>query len=355
MLKTVKDEENNNLKVSIIIPCRNEEKHIDKCLDSVIDQDYPKESLEVLVIDGMSKDKTKKIIEGYSHKYHFIRYLENSKKITPCALNIGIKNAKGEIIIRMDAHAKYEKDYISKCVKYLNDYNVDNVGGNMITLPIEDSLIGRSIVKVLTNKFGVGNSAFRTGSKEPKFVDTVFGGCYRKEIFDKIGLFNENLSSSQDMEFNLRLIRSGGKILLVPDIISYYYTRSNLVSFIKNNFRNGFWVVYPLKFVKIPLRWRHYIPLAFVSVLLGLALLALYWRIFGYLFLFTMGFYLLTNAFFSAKVVVSEKKRRYFFIMILTFTIFHLSYGFGSMVGLVKVLFSKNFWSMHLRKDNIYV
>ena len=354
MVKNIEDEKNNKLKISIIIPCRNEEKYINKCLDSVINQDYSKEILEVLVIDGMSKDNTKKILEDYSHRYHFIRYLENPKKITPCALNIGIKNAKGEIIIRMDAHAKYEKYYISKCVKYLNEYNVDNVGGNMITLPIEDTLIGRSIVKVLTSKFGVGNSAFRTGSKEPKFVDTVFGGCYRKEVFDKIGLFNENLSSSQDMEFNLRLIRSGGKILLVPDILSYYYTRSNPVSFIKNNFRNGFWAVYPLKFVKIPLRWRHYIPLAFVSALLGSALLAFYWRIFGYFFLFITGLYLLGNAFFSAKIVVSEKNWRYFFITILTFTIFHLSYGFGSMVGLVKVLFSKNFWSIHLRKDNIY-
>jgi len=350
MRKTVKDKENNNLKVSIIIPCRNEEKHINKCIDSVINQDYPKENLEVLIIDGMSKDKTKKIIEDYSHQYHFIGFLENPKKITPCALNIGIRNARGEIIIRMDAHAKYERNYISKCVKYLNDYNVDNVGGNMVTLPIEDSLIGRSIVKVLTNKFGVGNSAFRTGSKKPKFVDTVFGGCYWKEVFDKMGLFNENLSSSQDIEFNLRLIRSGGKILLVPDIISYYYTRSNPISFIKNNFRNGFWAVYPLKFVKMPLRWRHYIPFAFVSVLLGSALMTLHWLISGYLFLFIAGLYLLTNAFFSAEVAVSEKNWRYFFIMIFTFTVFHLSYGFGSMIGSVKVLFSKNFWNMHLRK-----
>jgi len=350
MLKTIRDEENNSLKVSIIIPCRNEEKFIGTCLDSIIDQDYPKENLEVLVVDGMSKDVTKKIIEDYSHRYPFIKYLENPKKITPCALNIGINSATGEIIVRMDAHAKYERAYISKCVKYLNYYNVDNVGGNMVTLPIEDSLIGRSIVKVLTNKFGVGNSAFRTGSKEPKFVDTVFGGCYWKEIFDKIGLFNENLSSSQDIEFNLRLIRSGGKILLVPDIISYYYTRSNLISFITNNFRNGFWVVYPLKFVKMPLSWRHYIPFAFVSILLGSALLTFYWLIFGYLLLFTSGLYLLTNAFFSAEVAVSEKNWRYFFIIILTFTVFHLSYGFGSMVGLVKVLFSKNFWSIHFRK-----
>ena len=119
--------------VSIIIPCRNEEKFIGKCLDSIIGQDYPKENLEILVIDGMSEDGTRKNIEKYTEQHSFIKLLDNPRKITPCALNIGIKNAKGKIILWMSAHNSYEKDYVSKCVKYSKEYNADNVGGIMVT------------------------------------------------------------------------------------------------------------------------------------------------------------------------------------------------------------------------------
>ena len=117
--------------VSIIIPCRNEEKYIGKCLQSIIEQNYPKDNLEVLVVDGMSEDRTREIVENYSQKYSFIKLFDNPKKFTPFGLNIGIKEAKGEIIMRMDAHAGYEKDYISKCVRYLENYDADNVGGAM--------------------------------------------------------------------------------------------------------------------------------------------------------------------------------------------------------------------------------
>lgn len=331
--------------ISIIIPCRNEEKFIEKCLDSIISQGYPKDKLEVLVVDGMSEDGTKIIVNEYSQKYPFVKLLDNPKKITPCALNIGIKNAKGEIIIRMDTHATYQNDYISKCVKYLYEYNADNVGGTMVTLPQSDTFIGRSIVKALTSRFGVGNSDFRTGVSQPKETDTVFGGCYRREVFEKIGYFNENLSSSQDMEFNIRLKKSGGKIMLFPDIVSYYYTRSDFQSFCKNNFRNGIWAIYPMKFVNhMPVRLRHLIPLFFVSGLLGSFILSLFFYIFGYLFLAVAGSYFLANCYFSAKITTSEKNWRYFFVLIFTFAVLHLSYGFGSFFGLMKCLVSKQFW-----------
>ncbi|MDI6735232.1 MAG: glycosyltransferase family 2 protein [bacterium] len=332
--------------VSIIIPCRNEERFISKCLDSIIAQDYPKDKLKVLVIDGMSEDGTRETIQRYTQQYSNIKLWDNLKKIVPTAMNLGIKEAKGDVIIRMDAHTEYSEDYVSKCVRYLYEYNADNVGGTMVTLSQNDTFIGRIIVNVLTSQFGVGNSDFRTGTEQPKETDTVFGGCYRKEIFEKIGLFNEHLASSQDMEFNIRLKNNGGKIMLFPDIISYYYTRSDFQSFCKNNFRNGFWAIYPMKFVKMPLSWRHYIPFAFVFALLSLGMLSLYWWIFGELLLFTAGFYLLTNCFFSAKISISEKNWRYFPVLIFMFATLHLSYGLGSVVGLVKVLVSKNFWMM---------
>jgi len=310
------------IEVSIIIPCQNEEKYIGKCLDSIINQDFPKENLEVLVIDGMSEDKTKEIIEKYANQYSFIKLLENSKKFTPFGLNIGVKEAKGEIILRMDAHASYEKDYISKCVKYLNEFNADNVGGILKTLPAENTISAEAIALSLSHPFGVGTSYFRLGAKEPREVDTVFGGCYKREVFEKIGLFNENLKRSQDIEFNLRLKRAGGKILLVPDIISYYYPKSNLEDFFLHNFEDGTWAVLPLKFVKTPLKLRHYIPLIFV-----LTLPLSIWP------------YIPISLFFSAQIAFCEKDPRLFFVMPLIFATRHFGYGLGSIWGLVKIIF----------------
>ena len=302
--------------VSIIIPCRNEEKFIGKCLDSIIAQDYlnphplpgdalpqvgreeGRGSIEVLVVDG-SEDETRDIIRRYTQEHSFIRLLNNPKKVTPCALNIGIKNAKGEIILWMSAHSRYEKDYISKCVKYLKEYDADNVGGVMITLPRDNAFIGKAIATVLSHPFGVGNSVFRTGAKEPKWVDTVFGGCYKKEVFDKIGLFNESLVRSQDMEFNLRLKKTGGKILLAPDIVSYYYPKSNLKDFFIHNFEDGSWVTYPLKFGIKAFSWRHLIPLFFILGLVGTGILGIFFSPLLWLFLFVLSSYLLVNLYHS--------------------------------------------------------
>ena len=326
--------------VSIIIPCRDEENYIGSCLDSIIAQDFPKEKLEILVIDGMSKDGTRKIVKKYSEKYHFIKLLENPKKFTPFALNIGVKNARGKIIMRMDTHATYEKDYISKCLKYLKEYDVDNVGGIIKTLPTKNTFVAKAIANCLSHHFGVA-SGFRLGSREPKLVDTVFGGCYKREVFDKIGLFNENLIRSQDLEFNLRLKKAGGKILLVPEITAYYYPQSNLKDFLIHNFEDGIWATYPLKFVKIPFSLRHYIPLLFVLSLIGTGFFGIFLPIFFWLFLFIIGLYFFANLYFSTKIILGEKDFRYLFLMPIAFAVRHISYGLGSILGLVKLLIEK--------------
>lgn len=175
--------------VSVIIPCRNEEKFIGQCLDSITTQDYPKDRIEVMVVDGMSEDGTREIIKNHIEKYESIKILDNPGRIVPKALNIGIENARGNVILRMDAHNIYEKDYISKCIKYLNEYKADNVGGICITLPGSDDLMARSIALSLAHPFGVGNAYFRIGSEEPKYVDTVPFGCYKKEVFGKKSAF----------------------------------------------------------------------------------------------------------------------------------------------------------------------
>jgi len=147
----------------------------------------------------------------------------------------------------------------------------------MITLPAQDTLIGKAIAKSLSCRFGVGNSYFRTGTDKPKWVDTVFGGCYRKEIFSKVGLFNESLPRGQDMEFNLRLKRAGFKTLLVPNIVSYYYAKPDMKSFIKHNYINGVWAILPFKYSKImPVSLRSLVPLFFVVSLLSSWILAIF-------------------------------------------------------------------------------
>lgn len=321
--------------VSVIISCRNEENFIARCLDSIISQDYPRKQLEVLVVNGASGDKTGEIVKKYTEKYSFVKLLQNPNKFTPFGLNIGIKNAKGETIIRMDAHALYEKDYISKCVKYLKEYKADNVGGTIKTLPAKNTVPAKAIAIGLSHFFGVASS-FRRGSREIKETDTVFGGCYKREVFEKIGYFNEKLLRSQDLEFNLRLKKAGGKVILVPAIVAYYYPSSNLKKFLTHNFIDGIWVTYPLKFGIRVFRSRHLIPLIFsLAVILTLIFSPFsFWS--RFLFIVIFGSYLSLNLIFSFQIAL-KMGFKYFFLMPTVFFIRHFVYGSGSVWGLIRI------------------
>jgi glycosyltransferase involved in cell wall biosynthesis len=323
--------------ISIIIPCRNEEKFIAMCLDSIIANDYPKDKLEIFVVDGMSEDGTREIIKKYAQQYPNIKLLDNPSKIVPTAMNLGIKNAKGNIIIRMDAHNEYSKDYISKIVYWLDKSGADNVGGIWITKPSSNTLISKAIALSLSSPFGVGNAMFRIGLKESKYVDTVPFGAYRREVFNKIGLFNENLIRNQDIEFNLRLKRLGGRILLTSDIVSYYYAQSTLKGLAKQNFQNGFWVIYSNKFSKLPFSTRHLVPFVFVSSLLISLILSLFSPIFLSLLWLITGIYIVTNLFFSFKIA-TRKGMKYLMPVFLSFATLHFSYGLGSIFGLLRLI-----------------
>jgi glycosyltransferase involved in cell wall biosynthesis len=335
--------------VSLLIPCRNEEKFISDCLDSLLKNDYPIDKTEILVIDGISDDSTVRIVEEYISRNSNIRLLSNSKRVFPAAVNIGITESKGELIFIMGAHAIYPEEYISKCVKSSLELNSENVGGILNTIPIDENMMGRMISYVLSNSFGVGNSTFRTGHSEIIEVDTVFGGCYKRDVFDRIGNFNENLVSTSDMEFNTRLKRSGGKIYLIPDIIANYYTRSTFTKFMQNNFRNGFWAIYPLRFVDIiPVSLRHFIPLMFlVGIICGI-LLSFVSNIFLYILLSVLSLYIVASIIasfeFLKKNIISGLVIPSLFLML------HISYGIGSLIGLIKVLVHKRFYVAHLFK-----
>ena len=300
--------------VTVIVPCLNEERHIAECLESIAANDYPKEKLEVFVVDGGSKDKTREIIKKFQ-----VTLLDNPKVITPAAMNMGIQNAKGEIIIKMDAHSLYAKDYISKCVQHLEESGSDNVGGVLESVAPANTLMAKAIVICLSHVFGAGGSYFRTGVAEPMEVDTVAFGCYRREVFTRIGMFDERMAQIEDLEFNYRLRKAGGKIMLFTDIKARYYPSSDtLGAFFKHNVTDGIWATYPLKYgFRVSL--RHLIPLILVATLP-----LIIW------------FYIPASLLFSAQVVLRKKDWRLFFAMPLTFATRHIGYGLGSIVGLVK-------------------
>jgi glycosyltransferase involved in cell wall biosynthesis len=337
--------------VSIIIPCRNEERFIARCLDSIIANDYPKDRLEVLVVDGMSEDGTRAIIDKYSYQYPFVRVVDNPKKTFPSAINIGILQAGGEIVMTVSAHSTYPKDYISKCVWFLNEYQADNVGGVLKIVPREDTTIAKAIARALAHPFASGNAYTKIGSKEPRWADTAAFGCYRKEVFERIGLFNENLAGSSDLDFNKRLKAAGGKILLVPEIVINYYADPDLKAFWRHNFSDGVWATYVLKFRSKAFSWRHWVPLAFVaSLIVSLALGAVFIPAF-WLFAGICGVYALVNLAVSVSLAVRERDGRYLWILPIVFATRHLAHGLGALWGLFLILVPGIHWKGRRNRD----
>ncbi len=327
--------------VSVIMPCRNEQKYVGKCLDSIIASDYPKDRMEVLVVDGMSDDGTEEIVGKYVNNYPFIKRLDNSKRITPAALNIGILRARGEIIIRMDAHNIYEDRYISKCVEHLLNNDADNVGGVWITLPGGNTRVARSIALALSHPFGIGNARFRTGVREPVYVDTVPFGCYRRDVFRRIGLFDEDLIRNQDDEFNFRLIKSGGTVMLIPDIVSHYYARDSLSKLWRMYFQYGYFKPLVASKVKSVLTWRQIVPALFVGGLIGTFIAGFVIRPFLWISISVAILYTLVNVYFSFRIA-RKRGLDHFLGLVASFFTLHCSYGLGYLRGIWDFVLKKN-------------
>lgn len=325
------------IEATIIIPCYNEEKYIANCLQSVVDSDYPKDKVEVLVVDGNSTDKTTSIIrEKFLNNYKWIKLLHNPDRIVPKSMNIGINNALGDFIIRIDAHSSYTVDYFSKLINWSKELNAANIGGICKTEVLNQTKKSNSIKKVLSNKFGVGNSDFRIGTDSIKEVDTVPFGCYRKEIFTKYGLYNEKLIRNQDIELNKRILKEGEKIFLVPDVKCTYYARETFFQLAKNNFKNGKWNILTIYYTKDfnSISLRHLIPLIFTLSLLLPCILSIFWFPFIYLSIASLVAYLTMVSLISSKIV---DKTSGIFYLIWSFFTLHFSYGFGSLIGILSL------------------
>ena len=322
--------------ISVIVPIYNEEKYIQTCIDSMLAQSYPKEYMEWFFIDGMSTDKTAEILEKYQTCYpELIHIIQNVNKTVPYAMNLGIKAAKGEYIIRLDAHAEYAKDYFEKCVEVLDETGADNVGGVIETKARTKT--GEVIAKMLSSKFGVGDSQFRTNGKDG-YVDTVPFGAFRKEVFDNIGLYDERLTRNQDSELNYRIIHNGGKIYLSNKIKLSYYCRDSVNGIVNMAKLNGKWNILTYKLCPGSMRLRHFIPCAFVLSLIVMPILSFVWLIFAILFGLELFAYLVLDILFSAQKASSVSE---FFQLLYLFPTFHFSYGWGSVTGLWKIFSGK--------------
>ena len=320
--------------VSTIIVVRNEREYIEKSLMSLINQDYPKERYEIIIVDGQSTDDTvavaRKLFSTFMDhgvKINF-QIIDNQKKILSSGWNLAIKAAQGEYVVRIDAHSYVGTNFISKSVEVMNKVgNAVCVGGCMKSDTIDDT--GRVISYVLSSPFGVGNSKFRYSSIA-EYVDTVAFGLYKKEIFNQVGYFDETLKRNQDIDFHSRIKKIGGKFYLDPSIEVTYYSRNNMKSMLKQAFGNGKWNLVLLKRNSSALSLRHLIPLIFVSGIIGLLLLSTLYSSFLKFAIYIVILHVTIGLFFARK---KTKKSVEIIRMPFVFLALHLSYGIGSLVG----------------------
>lgn len=326
--------------ISVICPVYNEEKYISHCIESIIQQNIEKEKLELLLVDGMSTDKTREIVYEYSCKYPWIKLLDNPDKIVPTAMNIGIEASKGDIIIRIDAHAEFPVNYISELVKQLNSLGADNVGAVCETLPANQTLEAQAIATALGSSFGMGNSYFRIGASDIMEVDTVPFGCFRREVFGKVGLYDVELIRNQDDELNGRIIKNGGKIYLIPYVVVKYYARDTVKKVGKMFYQYGLYKPLVNKKLGSAATVRQFFPLVFV---LGLILGPLFGFLSPYflvLYSFVIAVYFILSLCFGYK---DSKNKKEVLLLPYIYFIIHFNYGWGYIRGIYKILTGKKF------------
>lgn len=315
--------------VSVILPVYNEGNFILRSLGALLDQTYPKDRMEIILADGMSTDNTRELARQIASGSTIpVSFVENPKKIAPSGLNLALKTAKGQIIVRVDGHTIVEPDYVSECVDALQRTGAANAGGRMNA--VSEGFVGQAIAIATSSRFGIGNARFHYADTE-EYVDTVYLGAWPKEVFDRYGLFNEELVRNQDDEFNYRLRAGGEKILLSPRIKSIYYNRSSFKSLWRQYFQYGYWKVRVLQMHPRQMSLRQFVPLVFVMTLIVTAILSLItpfgWIIFAGVILI----YLVANL--TATIIACKTKASLLPMVSLSFTILHLSYGFGFLLG----------------------
>ncbi len=326
--------------ISIIMPIRNEADFIERAIKSVLNQDWPAEKMEVLIVDGMSNDGTREIVKELSLTDNRIKMLDNPRRIVPAAMNIGLKAACGDLFIRVDGHAEVAPDFVMESVKCLHEHPQAWVVGGYIET-VAESYVGRVVSSAMRSPIGVGNSRFRLGDYEG-FVDTLAFGAHHKWIVDRVGYFDEELARNQDDEFNMRVILAGGKIWMSKSIKSKYFSRGSLCKLYRQYFQYGFWRIRTLQKHKRPAAFRQVAPILFVLSLLLLCLAGLLWRPFWVLLGAEAALYGL--ALLAGALNVGRRAGwQYVPLSPLVFIILHFGYGLGSLWGVIRFLILKGY------------
>ncbi|MFH1717003.1 MAG: glycosyltransferase family 2 protein [Planctomycetota bacterium] len=320
--------------VSIIMPVRDEAGFIERVIGSILDNDYPAEKMEILVVDGMSNDGTRETVRKLSMADSRVKLLDNPMRIVPAAMNIGLKASRGDLFIRIDGHAEVPADFISQSVRCLHEHPEAWVAGGHIETAAEN-YTGRVIAAAMRSPVGVGNARFRLGDYEG-WVDTLAFGTHHKWIVDRIGYFDEELVRNQDDEFNLRIILAGGKIWMSKSIRSTYYSRGSLRKLWQQYFQYGFWRIRTLQKHKRPASLRQLVPLSFISSLLLLGLAGFLWRPFWSILVLEAVLYAL-GLVIGALDVGRRSGWRYAPVAPLVFAILHFAYGLGSLWGGIRL------------------
>jgi len=320
--------------LSVIMPVRNEGAIIRESLEAVLAQDYGQDRMEIFVVDGMSTDDTRGIVLSMQSRFPNITLLDNPRKIVPAGMNIALRRAKGEILVRVDGHCTIARDYVRRCVEHLENDGVDGVGGPVHT--VGSTRVARVIALAMSSKFGVGGSAFRTIADRTMLADTVPFPAYTRAIVQKAGPYDEELVRNQDDEYNYRLRKLGAKLLLASDVRSEYYSRSSLRSLWRQYFQYGYWKVRVLQKHPLQMSARQFVPAALVASILAAAALCVLLPAAGLLALGAI-----VTAYAGANVLASLLTARggdrdVLPLLPLTFAAIHFSYGLGFLRGLVK-------------------
>lgn len=326
------------IKLSVAIVALNEEKFLPSLFEDLLSQTYNHSFIEILLIDGGSNDKTKIIMDEFAMKYekHFnkVSVLNNPDKIQAAGWNVAIRNYGGDALARIDAHSRIDKYFCEKVVENLNNDEFV-VGGQRPSIVENDTKWSKTMLQVESSLFGSNILKSRRSTKK-QYVKTMFHATYRREVLDSVGYFNENLLRTEDNEFHYRIRKQGYKLCYDPDIISYQYIRGSFKQMIKQKSGNGFWIGETIKFCPRCISIYHLIPFFFVICLFAFLVLIPFglW----YLSVALLGLYFLfavTNTIFSG---IKKGFYLYHFIMPFIFFVLHISYGVGTLLGLIKII-----------------
>jgi len=311
--------------ITVVCPTYNEASFIDNVLEFY--SQAPSEETELIIVDGGSTDPTLHIVKRWQAEHPDIRVLLNPEKYVPYALNLAIKNSVGDPIIRLDAHTNYNVDYFEKIIETFKNTDADIVGGPMRS--VGRTAFQRAVAFCTSTIFGIGDSKIHNENYKG-YSDHVYLGAWRRNLFTDVGYFDEELKRNQDDEFHYRAKSLGKKIYLNPEIKSFYYPRSSLISLIKQYFQYGLFKPLVLKKVKSGIKFRHLIPSAFILYLIAIFFLSEIKIIFIPLLLYfalQIWFSIANNLGFNEKLFA-----------LIVYPTLHLSYGAGFLLGLAKLL-----------------